>query len=75
MAWHFGQINQWYTTKAVQETLVATKTAAGRDASYKRFKKRLNGEVSKLQKNDPYVMERYVGSYNGQLLDARILFK
>lgn len=75
MAWHSGQINQWYTTKAAQETLEATTTAAGRDASYKRFTKRLNGEVSKLQKDDPYVMERYDGSYNGQLLDARIMSK
>lgn len=75
MAWHSGQINQWYTSKAAQETLEATTTAAGIEASHKRFKKRLNGEVSKLQKDDPYVMERYDGSYNGQLLDARIMSK
>lgn len=75
MAWQRGAIQQWYSTQHQGDVEKATQKGAAIQAtkSHADYQKRLWGEVGGLQKNDKYVMERYDGTVNKDVLQARIL--
>lgn len=75
MAWQRGSIQQWYATQHQGDVDKATQKGADIQATkaHADYQKRLWGEVGGLQKNDRYVMERYDGTVNKDVLQARIL--
>lgn len=75
MAWQRGSIQQWYATRHQGDVDKASLKGADIQATqaHADYQKRLWGEVGGLQKNDRYVMERYDGTMNKDVLQARIL--
>lgn len=75
MTWQRGTIQQWYATQHQGDVMKATQKGVAIQATtaHADYQKRLWGEVGGLQKNDKYVMERYDGTVNKDVLQARLL--
>lgn len=77
MAWQRGSIQQWYATQHQGDVDKATQkgTAIQAGKAHEAFQKRLWSEEPALQKADSYVMERYDGTLNRDVLHSRIYSK